>query len=224
MRIYQSTFDILKPMPPFKSEMRKANRENRKTQTRRVMDPQPYRFADIVGNNDLIWKDYSYPVQHFSEQVIKHCKYGKSGEIRYMREPIYNGFGGVAFYQDDDVMVLNILTGEPITWRWKKDTLSGLYMPKEAARTFKQYEFIRVEHVQEIEFGDVSAEGVTRPQTHYPKKYAEFDEFVKLWNSINAKRGYGWDINPWVWVIGYKPFEMSEISVINSNMEVGNGA
>ena len=25
-------------------------------------------------------------------------------------------------------------------------------------------------------------------------------EFAKLWDSLNAKRGYGWDVNDWVWV------------------------
>ena len=28
--------------------------------------------------------------------------------------------------------------------------------------------------------------------------------FRHLWNSINAKRGFGWDTNPWVWVIEFK--------------------
>ena len=30
--------------------------------------------------------------------------------------------------------------------------------------------------------------------------------FAALWNSINEKRGYGWDLNPWVWVIEFKKF------------------
>ena len=33
------------------------------------------------------------------------------------------------------------------------------------------------------------------------------DSFSSLWERINAKRGYGWDANPWVWVY---EFEMSE--------------
>ncbi len=28
--------------------------------------------------------------------------------------------------------------------------------------------------------------------------------FQTLWDSINAKRGYGWNENNWVWVIGFK--------------------
>ena len=31
--------------------------------------------------------------------------------------------------------------------------------------------------------------------------------FMDLWDSLNAKRGYGWDTNPWVWVISFKPLQ-----------------
>ena len=31
--------------------------------------------------------------------------------------------------------------------------------------------------------------------------------FRVLWDSINAKRGFGWDVNPWVWVIEFKKVE-----------------
>ena len=27
------------------------------------------------------------------------------------------------------------------------------------------------------------------------------DTYSRLWDSINAKRGYGWDKNPWVWTL-----------------------
>ncbi len=31
-----------------------------------------------------------------------------------------------------------------------------------------------------------------------------FAAWIKLWDSINAKRGFGWDVNPWLWVIEFK--------------------
>lgn len=34
--------------------------------------------------------------------------------------------------------------------------------------------------------------------------------FRRLWDSINAKRGYGWDVNPWVWVVGFRVLERGE--------------
>lgn len=29
-------------------------------------------------------------------------------------------------------------------------------------------------------------------------------DMMELWDSINAKRGYGWSVNPWVWVIAFR--------------------
>ena len=28
--------------------------------------------------------------------------------------------------------------------------------------------------------------------------------YRRLWDSLNAKRGYGWDVNPWVWVLSFR--------------------
>jgi len=30
------------------------------------------------------------------------------------------------------------------------------------------------------------------------------DSFATLWNSINAKRGFGWDANPWIVAVTFK--------------------
>ena len=32
--------------------------------------------------------------------------------------------------------------------------------------------------------------------------------FARLWDGINVKRGFGWDANPWVWVVGFKVAEV----------------
>lgn len=210
MIIPQNVYDLLKPMPPFMPELRKANRENRKSQTRRVMDPQPkyvFGYGVRCEGDKSTSAHVRYPGGEQPDPWIR-CPYGKPHDIRYMREPLIRD-GGYARYKDDGEKVRSLLTGEVIEWRWKKDVLSGLYMPKEAARVFKQYEFILVERLQSISFSDALAEGTNGPST-----------FMLLWNSINADRGYPWSGNWWVWVIGYKPFDMREISIPNSNMEV----
>jgi hypothetical protein len=50
-----------------------------------------------------------------------------------------------------------------------------------------------VEQVQKTSFEDAVMEGVRC-----------VGEFALLWKKINAKRGYGWDVNPWVWVVEFK--------------------
>ena len=52
---------------------------------------------------------------------------------------------------------------------------------------------VSAERVQEISEEDAKSEGIVclgNPVI----------AFSYLWNSINEKRGFGWDVNPWVWV------------------------
>lgn len=198
-------YDIMRPMPVFKPELRQANRDGRKSQTRRVMVPQPPHHSITI-----------YPDDKFNVQVgtvfYMHCPYGKAGDYCYMREPLYHGFGGVAYYRDDLTMVRHALTGKPITWRWKKDILTSIFMPKEAARSVYQYASIDVERVQEISRDDAKAEGVSGVWKNPPEKEEHYQRvmlnpyianYSVLWDEINAERGFGWNLNPWVWVLNY---------------------
>ena len=36
------------------------------------------------------------------------------------------------------------------------------------------------------------------------------DDFIMLWEYLNAKRGYGWDTNPWVWVVEFERISKDE--------------
>jgi len=73
---------------------------------------------------------------------------------------------------------------------------------------------VRVERLQAITPGDVLAEGIKRSgEGYWLAPLAGVPDFpwgrsdlayAALWNSINHERGYGWDVNPWVWVIEFK--------------------
>lgn len=201
-------FHMMRPMPVFKPEMRKANREGRKSQTRRVMDPQPETMLSSRGK--IIWKNWE--PDDFGSAVLKYCPYGKAGDYCYMREPLIGTGGEVAYYMDEDAVIArHFLTGDPIPWRWKKDVLSGMFMPKEAARLIYRYKSIRVERLQDISEEDAIAEGAPLGRVlGYGRLGMEShrEGFIELWESINAKRGYGWDVNPWVWALEYAPVEV----------------
>jgi hypothetical protein len=105
----------------------------------------------------------------------------------------------------------------PTRWR------PSIHMPRWACRTVLEITDIRVERIWEITGEDAKAEGwdpdkhlsptinntngrgVGRGRSHY---LGSTDKawvwFKQLWNSINEKRGYGWDVNPWVWVVEFK--------------------
>lgn len=75
----------------------------------------------------------------------------------------------------------------------------SIHMPKEAARIFLKVTDIRPERLQDIDDNGVVAEGLQIG-----------DPFDDLWNSIIKKSDqdrYGWDTNPWVWVIKFKKLE-----------------
>lgn len=97
----------------------------------------------------------------------------------------------------------------------------SIHMPKEAARIWLKVTSVRVERLQEITEDGCIAEGI------YPSNcrgcnatfgcdtcphegYDEVDEFADLWNSTIKKSDldrYGWDANPWVWVIEFERCE-----------------
>lgn len=100
----------------------------------------------------------------------------------------------------------------------------SLFMPKEAARIWLKVTDVRVERLQEITEDGCIAEGIYPSNcrgcnatfgcdTCPDEGYEEIDEFVELWNSTIKKSDidrYGWDDNPWVWVIEFERCEKPE--------------
>lgn len=81
-------------------------------------------------------------------------------------------------------------------------------MPRWASRITLEVVSVRVERVQEISAADARAEGIRQPKDWetWSDQHGIL-EYRNLWNSINAKRGFGWDKNPWVWVIEFRRVE-----------------
>jgi hypothetical protein len=95
----------------------------------------------------------------------------------------------------------------PTKWR------PSIHMPRVAARLFLEVTDVRVERVQDITVHNVECEGlrpINNPLIYQDKETALSvcqREFKALWDSIYAKKGYGWDANPWVWVYEFKRCE-----------------
>ena len=97
----------------------------------------------------------------------------------------------------------------------------SIHMPKEAARIFLKVTNVRVERLQEITDDGCIAEGVYPSpcrkcnatfgcDTCPDEGYHETDGFSELWNSTIKKSDldrYGWDANPYVWVIEFERCE-----------------
>lgn len=87
----------------------------------------------------------------------------------------------------------------------------SIHMPKKAARIFLRVKDVRVERLQNISGQDLSKEGIcTREELCNGMTRGDFDgfaAFAQLWNRTIKKadlKTYGWDANPWVWVIEFE--------------------
>ena len=123
----------------------------------------------------------------------------------YTNAQIIYKAGGSKFIEFDDLSEWAKL---PLDNKWRSPVL----MPRWASRITLKVNRVRVERVQDISYGDIKAEGLDVPNAleNDPQCLVErigemaTEDFEKLWDSINAKRGYGWDSNPWVWVVDFE--------------------
>ena len=187
----------------FNSEMVRAILEGRKTQTRRVIRPQPPQ-----GHTVAVCA-YSRSGWAFSELMPNgmsggclctagevRAPYGFVGDKLWVKEKHSLGGNGVFFPDSCDGTV-------HIAWQ------SARFMKKIFARIWLEITNIRVERVQDISEQDAEAEGTSKMhldnlgQTSRTYKRG----FESLWDSINNKRGFSWDSNPFVWVIEFKVLE-----------------
>lgn len=207
----------------FSTEMVKAILDGRKSQTRRVIKPQP-EYQDYMNKPSLHWNQCG---GRSLEEIALYCPYGKPGERLWVRERINKHGDGNAPYTctyDADLSPVtatcHVMWCGRSTWEWgdKRNVLPSIFMPRWASRITLEIVNVRVERVRDISFEDCLSEGCSDKYEHYDANckhevngeccqgwhYGQKWNFYYLWNSINAKRGYGWDVNPWVWVVEFR--------------------
>ena len=99
------------------------------------------------------------------------------------------------FYRTEDLDGINV--------RWRP----SIHMPREAARLFLRVTGGRVERLQEITIDGIRNEGLTSMAVHTGDTEIALQEWKNLWNSTIKPADlpiYGWDANPWVWVIEFE--------------------
>ena len=168
--------------------------EERKTQSRRVIKPQP----KFIGAPNVPFK-----TDDANPKGIINCPYGKVGDRLWVRETV---FFETFHQQSDEELERDGFNPNIGVWVYRADNhdyptitanwTSPLFMPRIASRITLEITDIRVERVQDITEEDAIAEGVESFNTVASYSY--------LWDSLNAKRGYPWESNPWVWVISFK--------------------
>lgn len=216
----------------FSTEMIQAILEGRKTQTRRVMRPQPFWGERRIGptmeqprscwiwspKKDEVWFNWG---KGFDPVIAYRCPYASNTlwvretwqaispdeNERPLRECqiIYKA-------TDEHPGLYNPDKSDEPWYGWRP----SIFMPRWASRITLRVNNVRVERVQDISEDDAIAEGIINYEyinppkngINYPDKLKAArlpqQKFKELWNSINAKRGYNWETNPWVWVIEFQ--------------------
>ena len=94
----------------------------------------------------------------------------------------------------------------PTRWR------PSIFMPREASRLYLKVTDVRAKRVQDIIGDQCAAEGIALYSGPVGKREDYYrGEFLKLWDNLNAKRGFSWSANPWVWVISFEKTEKPEV-------------
>ena len=210
---------IMPNMKPilFNTEMVRAILDGRKTTTRRVINPQPIcHGANITfkpHNNDfslsaekgwLCCRTCGHDPEYSREgvDVAHHWKppYFK-GDILYVRETFNSDWCDHTIYKADGGSAKDAGYAKEPRWH------PSIHMPKEAARIFLRVTGVRAERLQDITEEQAKKEGF---KSNGISIVGARCEFVELWNSTIKKQDldkYGWNANPYVWVIEFERCE-----------------
>lgn len=191
----------------FSRELVRAIIEGRKTQTRRVIKPQPdcyhhweilkgYHYdIKILKTADVCCARFQHTIPQNQERAEWiTCPYSEVGGKLWVRESF-----SVYRHPTDPMIFYKADHKYDGTLKWKP----SIHMPRKFSRITLGVKEIRVERLQDISEEDAEKEGV-KPYMAPSEMPAYKPAFADLWDKINEKRGYGWDKNPWVWVVSFE--------------------
>jgi len=199
----------------FSTSMVQAILAGQKTQTRRIVNPQPFLSKTYRSYSPKYEEYYTLNGKKEMNDWIKFCKYGQIDDILWVREtwsPIEfeNGIN----YRYKATFVEN----SELHPKWKP----SIFMPKVACRIKLLIKNIRVERLNDISEQDAVYEGIEEegefwksyeiihsgrhkgemnPHSSVPNLSA-ITSYRELWESINGFDS--WAKNPWCWVIEFK--------------------
>lgn len=214
----------------FRGEMVRAILAGQKTQTRRIVKPPPVLHEFLPGDTRFAF----VPPQTQNGYLAVGCHvidknntsyiklpYGGPGDLLWVRETWGYGRNRSAFSQPH--VVYRADAGEPRVASdfWKP----SIHMRREHCRLVLEITGVRVERLQDISREDAIAEGIQvlplqsadDPSAWWQSAPGVNQErtpqasFQALWRSIHGADS--WDANPWLWVIGFRPFPQTPAAV-----------
>lgn len=207
----------------FNTEMVRAILDGRKTCTRRLVKPQPdekHTFPLGFVTDSTEKKEvgcFGFGINEYGGSIQYAKPPYQPGDILYVRETWKEAPKGYYYYEDwqkDDIADVT---------KWKP----SIHMPKEAARIWLKVTDVRIERLQSITVEGAIREGAEGEKCHHTNAGAfgctdcmntgwiepPQVEFMQIWNSTIKKSDidrYGWNANPYVFVIEFERCEKPE--------------
>lgn len=200
----------------FNTDMVRAILEDRKTTTRRAIKPQPdkehkHKFGFCVDSDRKNIGKFGFGTGEEGGNIFYAKPPCRIGDVLYVRETWAQPAKHTYWYKADN-------KHQNMLWR------TSIHMPKEAARIFLEVTDVRVERLQDITEAQAIQEGTPyemcggwKPTYSDPDSGGPEPDFIngfaRLWDSTIQKSQldqYGWEANPWVWVIEFKRTEKPE--------------
>lgn len=208
----------------FNGEMVRAILDGRKTQTRRIMKPQPTPCTLQKGGH--WWPSNVFKTMLHIEEEMQNgkggwgglvgdaCPFGAVGDRIWVRET----FSG---HYLDDAQIQDIKDGRdkatdlceyradyPDGYQAADGWTPSIHMPRWASRILLEITDVRVERLASISQEDAAKEGYPANPEPYGGSMDKWLWFRQLWDSIYPEQSFSH--NPWVWVIEFKRVEGSE--------------
>lgn len=172
----------------------------------------PYQPGDILYVRET-WRVGAWDI--FNQMVAFDYKDGTCGELTYIQDrELFDRL--VNQSRNDARQAKCEYNGVDFVWEKGKSPCRwhpSIHMPKEAARIWLKVTDVRVERLQEITIEGIRNEGLTSAAVHVGDMEIALEEWKLLWNSTVNKDEvalYGWDANPFVWVIEFERCEEPE--------------
>lgn len=210
----------------FNTDMVRGILDGRKTVTRRVIKGLPDGTYDVKFNGEE-WEALFGTVGKgacfdFYKELKLPCQ---TGDILYVRETwqeccrntihsqiVHNKYCFKASVDNPIYGCIDRECGQICNWK------PSIHMPKEAARIWLKVTDVRVERLQDITDEQAKAEGANwknGKNVGFEEKMRRtaVERFAEIWDYTIKKSDlglYGWDANPWVWVIAFERCEKPE--------------
>lgn len=185
--------------------------DGRLTQLRRVMKDATADAVQFVKDNPT-YPEYwnGKAAEPYTGWVVKYdalpiwlprkCPYGQAGSKFWVREtwaasPFLNNIAACAL-SDYSLVVYRAdnINESHFVFR------PSIHMPRWASRINLEIVGVRAQRLQDMTEEDAMYEG----NAFHQDQPSPRDEYSVIWENLNAKRGFGWDSNPWTWVLEVK--------------------